>query len=297
MNQNFWLLLGSISTTLAAFALLGMTFYYQKAREAFDDINRLGAKATIDLKIVLYKSGNNLLFFLLPIMLSLIMITTNGNAWVFMFLLIGFSFFNCRQLDKVNKHKKYSFLDYFSGSTVIIIVAAIYILKLHHQILKLTDYESWFEIMAVFSLVAGILLSIHTISYLEKQDISFEISKTIIERWENKIKLILFPLANGTLDKINGCGIQEDEKKDIITQVKDILQKIEDDIKENEKDLDNKESENISMSYSKIKDQLNNYENIKGAIIDCRKGLCRMKLIQEKDIWRYTNKSDGYKAS
>lgn len=99
MNHNFWILLGTISTTLAAFATIGLTVFYQRAKEACDDLRKCRFKKEPNSIITFSKIINNLTYFLLPLMLSLIIIATiSWIAWVLLLALLFLSFLTYQRL-------------------------------------------------------------------------------------------------------------------------------------------------------------------------------------------------------
>jgi hypothetical protein len=192
MSHDFWMLLGSITVTSAAFAMIGLTIYHARAKEAYDELRGHGFGEPVA-SVTFSKLANNLLFFLIPLTLSLTAVAPNKATWCLMPVLLISSFFTYFRMRRYGRGKDGWINIHLAG---IIGVAASIVSSILSWLLWIsgTDdpagVEKWLIICALASLFLGFFFSMVTIRYLEHSKAFFLVTEKVIERLNSRVTAI-----------------------------------------------------------------------------------------------------------
>ena len=173
LNPDFWMLLGSVSTTLAAFAFVGLAIFYERAKEALAEFRNYGLEPIST--ITFAKIINYLIYSLTPLMLSLIMIMRwTGIARMLLPFLVMLSILSYIWLYRFRKID-HSFLEiHLPGISAVVLTLSCAILLFFTD--KITVLAA-IELVAVVMLALGVLFDVATLKDFYEVKAVFKITE------------------------------------------------------------------------------------------------------------------------
>lgn len=189
MSHDFWMLLGSVTVTSAAFAMIGLTIYHTRAKEAYEELRGHGFGEPVA-KVTFSKLTNNLLFFLIPLTLSLTAVAPDKVTWYLMPVILVSNLITYLSMWRYGRGKDGWINIHLAGAmgiTASVASSTLSCLLWVSGTENSVGVERWLVVCALASLFLGFFFSLVTIHYLEYSKAFFLVTEKVIERLNSRV--------------------------------------------------------------------------------------------------------------
>lgn len=212
MNENFWAIIAQVSATFVGLVFVGQTFHLSSIRDATERLttSEYGLREKSS-KVMIVCVALNLLLFLLPMLISLCLLSVKLGGtlwtwdlfWVFSLPMCFFAIFQFEnkylKSDVMNKETKNSRTRnllsrrlIFGKNIVLISLALITVLLFLMTLFNLPNIEKYFEFITIFLLLTGLAFSVVDLIAFDLKNVLFqtsEITQKMADAFTEKITM------------------------------------------------------------------------------------------------------------
>jgi len=268
VHHDFWVLLGSVTVTLTAVAFVALEIFYKRARRSLDELRRYGLIKLIT-SVSFTRIINNVIYFLIPMMLSLLF-TGNKDIWLVRTILICFLILLCFSAVSFIKLFIY-YIQYYKYEKIklckVLVASLSHAIPLLMLLFVITRFQFFIfsntavslKPLAIISLALGLLFTIPTLNSFAIFEAVFETTKTAKGLAKQRLDKI-----SKRLESLRNCfnnfqaGADRDEKVDSLQELFENYESLR-------CELENKLAQE-QVTYSAIRKHYNEVEIIEAQI-------------------------------